>query len=498
MPRFRLISDIVAHKSGALVLPLRRARGKAQWSAAARTVDGALGGTVARVLRRGDFSAKAGEVCVLHAHRFRHERVFLAGMGEGGAEGEDDGFFAAFAAVAKNAEGRTVTVALPSPLSGGLLRRAAWAAAAGGYRFRRGGHFPGAGVFSDVAFVAPKTFAGTMREAAAVAEGGMQTRHLAEQPANVCDPPFLAAAARAAAKKYDGLRAEVLGPAQLRKLKMGALLAVAQGSRKPAQLIVLRYAGKRGDGGRKADVALVGKGVTFDTGGISLKPAAAMDEMKFDMAGAAAVFGTMCAVAKMRLPLNVAAVIPACENMPGGAAVKPGDVVVAMNGASVEVLNTDAEGRLILADALCYAQKRFSPQVLIDAATLTGACVIALGAHFSGMFSGGEALAAELEKAGEESSDRCWRLPLGAKYKKQLKSDYADLANIGGRSAGAVTAACFLSHFVEGGGDGKGGKCEWAHLDVAGTAWTAKKRATARPVPLLANYLRRRAKNKRG
>ncbi|MBE8158959.1 MAG: leucyl aminopeptidase, partial [Betaproteobacteria bacterium] len=247
----------------------------------------------------------------------------------------------------------------------------------------------------------------------------------------------------------------------------------------PPKMIIMEYKGAAG-----APVMLVGKGVTFDSGGISLKPAAAMDEMKFDMGGAAAVFGAMLACARMRLPLHAAAVVPSCENMPGGRALKPGDVIRAMNGKTIEVLNTDAEGRLILADALSYCA-RYKPAAVVDAATLTGACVIALGRCMSGLMSADDGLADELAAAGKAAGDECWRLPLGGKYTEQLKSDYADLANIGGREGGAVTAACFLSNFAEG--------QKWAHLDIAGTAWDAKKRATGRPTALLARFLMGRA-----
>ena len=489
MLKCRHIASIVAESGDALVLLLRRGK-NALLSPAAETADRALGGLISEVIGRGDFGAKAGEVCVLHiaktgkkpAHEFGFPRVILAGLGtsEDGVSGEDDGMTAAFAAAAKHSA--KVIVAPPEDGGDSLLMRAVLAAGGVAYQFKLGGYFPQKPKLADIAFVITAARGKVLPFARAACAGMMQARHLAEQPGNVCDPPFLAAAARAIAKKYN-LRAEVLAPPKLRALKMNALLAVAAGSRKPAHLITLHH---RGSGGRnKKPVALVGKGVTFDSGGISIKPAAAMDEMKFDMGGAASVLGAMCAVAMLRLPQSVVAVVPTCENMPGGNAVKPGDVITAMNGKSIEVLNTDAEGRLILADALTYTQKQFAPEVVIDVATLTGACVIALGHHISGMVSDSDNLAAALAKAGAEIGDECWRLPFCAKYQKQLKSDYADIANIGGRAAGTITAACFLSRFIEGGG-------EWAHLDIAGTAWTTAKRATGRPVPLLINYLRRR------
>jgi leucyl aminopeptidase len=257
---------------------------------------------------------------------------------------------------------------------------------------------------------------------------------------------------------------------------------VTAGAKEPARLIILNYRGAPGD----APVALVGKGVTFDTGGVSLKPAPAMDEMKFDMGGAAGVLGTMAALARLELPINVVAVVPACENMPGGAATRPGDIVRSMSGQTIEILNTDAEGRLILCDAITYA-RRFKPAALIDVATLTGACVIALGHHHTGVMSHSDALAEELVGAGRDAEDRAWRLPLTEEYDRELKSNFADFPNVTGREGGAIIAGCFLSRFTEG--------LDWAHLDVAGTAWRSgrDKGATGRPVPLLVEFLLGRA-----
>jgi leucyl aminopeptidase len=267
---------------------------------------------------------------------------------------------------------------------------------------------------------------------------------------------------------------------------MGSLLSVAQGSSQPAKLITLEYWGRKK---KEKPVVLVGKGVTFDTGGISLKPAAEMDEMKYDMCGAASVLGTIAAIAQMRLPINVVGIIPATENMPGGNATKPGDIVTSMSGQTIEILNTDAEGRLILCDALTYAE-RYEPEVVIDIATLTGACVIALGHVASGLLSNNEELAMELLNASEQAADRAWHLPLWDDYQEQLKSNFADMANIGGRAAGTITAACFLSRFTK--------KYRWAHIDIAGTAWESgkKKGATGRPVPLLTQFLTTRAARK--
>jgi leucyl aminopeptidase len=298
----------------------------------------------------------------------------------------------------------------------------------------------------------------------------------------VCTPGYLAERARELGKTFK-LAVDVLEQQDMEKLGMGSLLSVAKGSRQPPKLIVMRYEGAA----KKAKpVALVGKGITFDTGGISLKPAAEMDEMKFDMCGAASVLGTMHAVAEMKLEANVLGIVPACENMPGGQASKPGDIVKSMSGQTIEILNTDAEGRLILCDALTYAE-RFKPQTVVDIATLTGACVIALGHVASGLFANKDALAQELLAAGDAAWDRAWRLPLWDDYQEQIKSPFADMANIGGRPAGSVTAACFLSRFTK--------DVDWAHLDIAGTAWRSgkEKGATGRPVPLLTHFLLHRA-----
>lgn len=318
--------------------------------------------------------------------------------------------------------------------------------------------------------------------AQALCMGVALAKEWANRPANHATPTLLAQAAQALSA-HDHVRCKVLGPDQARRLGMGAFLAVAQGSAQAPQFIVLEYKHPKAKG---APVVLVGKGITFDTGGISLKPAAEMDEMKFDMAGAASVLGTFEALGRLQAPLHVVGLIPAAENMPGPQAVKPGDVVTSMAGQTIEILNTDAEGRLVLCDALCYAE-RYKPRAVIDVATLTGACVIALGAVRSGLFASDDALAADLMAAGEDSGDLAWRMPLDEAYAEGLKSRFADVANVGGRAAGAVTAAKFLQRFAK--------AYPWAHLDIAGTAWKsgAAKGATGRPVPLLLSYLLQRA-----
>ncbi len=318
-----------------------------------------------------------------------------------------------------------------------------------------------------------------VRTGQALAAGVKLARDLANRPANVCTPTHLAEQARRLSRTYKSVQVKVLGEAQMRRLGMNSLLSVAQGSAQPAKLITLEYAGTRKSA---RPIVLVGKGVTFDTGGISIKPSAAMDEMKYDMCGAATVLGVISAVAELTLPINVVGIVPATENMPGGAATKPGDIFTSMSGQTIEVLNTDAEGRLILCDALSYSE-RFHPAEVIDIATLTGACVVALGSHASGLMSNHPALAKDLLQAGEQSGDRAWQLPLWDEYQKQLDSPFADMANIGGRAAGTITAACFLSRFTK--------KLRWAHLDIAGTAWHSgkEKGASGRPVPLLVQFI---------
>jgi leucyl aminopeptidase len=316
----------------------------------------------------------------------------------------------------------------------------------------------------------------------ALAAGVSLAKDLGNLPPNVCTPTYLAEQAQALGKKYD-FKVKVLEQNELKKLGMGSFLGVTQGSEEPPKFIVMQHLKGKKD---QKPVVLVGKGITFDTGGISLKPGSEMDEMKYDMCGAASVIGTFKTIAEMDLALNVIGLIPTCENMPDGRATKPGDVLTSMSGLTIEVLNTDAEGRLILCDALTYAE-RFEPSAVVDIATLTGACVIALGHHASGLFSNNDDLAKELLQAGEVSLDRAWHMPMWDDYQPLLDSNFADIANIGGRAGGSITAACFLSRFAE--------KYEWAHLDIAGTAWKSgkEKGGTGRPVPLLTEFLVARA-----
>jgi len=322
-----------------------------------------------------------------------------------------------------------------------------------------------------------------IQHALAVAKGVHACRDVANMPPNICTPRYLADQAQQLADQHEKLTLRTVEPAEMAELGMNAYLAVGRGSEHEPVLSLLEY---QGGNPEQPPIVLVGKGLTFDSGGISIKPAAAMDEMKYDMGGAASVYGVMHAIAELQLPINVVGAIAGCENMPDGKAYRPGDVLTTMSGQTVEVLNTDAEGRLVLCDTLTYVE-RYNPELVVDVATLTGACVIALGAHATGLLSSHNPLAHELINASEQSGDRAWRLPLWDEYQDQLESPFADMSNLGGREAGTITAACFLSRFTK--------KYNWAHLDIAGTAWRGgkKKGATGRPVPMLTQFLINRA-----
>jgi leucyl aminopeptidase len=329
----------------------------------------------------------------------------------------------------------------------------------------------------SLSFCSQSSDAVEINKGLAIANGMALARELGDLPPNICTPSYLAQTAQTLAKTYN-LQCEILDEDGMQSLGMNSLLSVGKGSSEPSKLISLSYQ----NAGDDQPIVLVGKGVTFDSGGISLKAGAGMDEMKYDMCGAASVLGTMRAVAEMQLAVNLTVVVPTVENMPAHNASKPGDVVKSMSGQTIEILNTDAEGRLILCDALTYCEK-FNPSVVIDVATLTGAVIVALGKHHSGVMSNDQALANDLKEAGNTALDTVWQLPLDDEYDELLKSNFADMANIGGREAGTVTAACFLSRFTK--------DYRWAHLDIAGTAWDSgsKKGATGRPVPLLTQYI---------
>ncbi|MFT3717183.1 leucyl aminopeptidase [Pseudorhodoferax sp.] len=438
----------------------------------------ALSGWIAQARKAGDFEPKPGKTLALYRPQgVAATRVVLAGSGDGAARQVRQ---AVLAGMGTLRQARRLVLACAGPWAESALRAALCAVADATYAYTATKSRPEprklAQVVVAVADVAAARAA--FDQAVALVAGVEFAKEWGNRPGNHATPALIAGAAKSLAR-HGGIQCEVLGPREVAKLGMGAFMAVAQGSQEPLRFIVLRYnGGARGT----APTVLVGKGISFDTGGISIKPAAEMDEMKFDMCGAASVLGVFRALAELRPAVNVVGLIASCENMPDGHAIKPGDVVTSMSGQTIEILNTDAEGRLILCDALTYAE-RFKPAAVIDIATLTGACVVALGGVRSGLFANDDALAAALQAAGEEALDPCWRLPLDDDYADGLKTHFADVANVAGRAAGAVTAAKFLQRFA--------GQQPWAHLDIAGTAWKsgAAKGATGRPVGLLLHYL---------
>ncbi len=466
-------------------------------SPAAQRVDAAANGAIARLVASGDLSGKLGSTHTLFGLAGVHAaRVLVVGLGEAAkfdaaryAKACGDAVRALRALPVDNAALYLSELEVLGKDSAWKLRAAILAADAQAYQYaatfkpRDKAKTP---ELATLALAAPKALDDSaLTQAAAIARGVRFARELGNLPPNICTPAYLGEQARKLAAEHPGVHCEVLEEADLRRLGMGALLGVAQGSANAPRLIALEWQGGSAD---DKPYALVGKGVTFDSGGISIKPSAGMEEMKFDMCGAAGVLGAFLAAVELKLPLNLVCVVPAVENMPGSNAQRPSDVVTTMSGLTVEVLNTDAEGRLILCDALTYVQK-YQPQVIIDVATLTGACVVALGKHASGLMTQDDTLADELLAAGNATLDRAWRLPLWEDYHSQLETGYADLANLGGKYAGAITAGCFLSRFTEG--------FRWAHLDIAGSAWDEGRKgsATGRPVPLLVQYLLDRAGN---
>ncbi|MEJ8823333.1 leucyl aminopeptidase [Variovorax humicola] len=439
---------------------------------------------LAQARETDDLPAKAGKLLQLYRPAgVAASRVVLVSVGDGSPASVRTAVSAGVQAV-KPGNPKRVVIVFAQSVDASALRQAMFAAADATYVYTTTKPKAEARTVRQLVLGVPEaaTLDAAFRESSATVAGIEFAKEWGNRPANHCTPTLLAEAANALTE-LPRIRCEVLGPKEVAKLGMDSFAAVAQGSAEPLRFIVLRY---QGAGKDDAPVVLVGKGITFDTGGVSLKPAAEMDEMKFDMCGAASVLGVFRALAECKPAINVVGLIPSCENMNDGAALKPGDVVTSMSGQTIEVLNTDAEGRLILCDALSYA-KRFEPAVVIDIATLTGACVVALGGVRSGLFSTDDTLAAALETAGEQSQDRCWRLPLDEDYAEGLKSNFADVANIAGRAGGAITAAKFLQRFA--------GDFPWAHLDIAGTAWKsgAAKGSTGRPVGLLMAYLMNRA-----
>ena len=459
----------------------------------AKALDKASGGLLSDVTRNRDIRGEAGETLLLtHTGKLPCKRILLVGLGKSGKleqRGYRKAIRAAYSALGKAGHADLSNFLGLEPVSDADAYRKARIAVElwheTSYRFTAMKSAPPAkpsrlkSVGLACATADRRQTLLAVKHATAIAGGVALVRDLGNLPPNICTPDYLVKRAQAIAKTSKKMRLTALRAADLRKLRMGALLAVTQGSALPPRLIVLQY---RGATAKSQPVVLVGKGITFDSGGISIKPGAAMDEMKYDMCGAATVLGVLKAAAELELPVNLVGIVPTCENMPSGTATRPGDIVRTMSGQTVEILNTDAEGRLILCDALTYAQ-RFKPAAMIDIATLTGACLIALGRVRSGLLSNSDELADALLGAGQTAGDRAWRLPLDEEYGELLKSPFADMANIGGRDAGTITAASFLSRFV--------GKTSWAHLDIAGTAWVqgSNKGGTGRPVPLLMEYL---------
>jgi leucyl aminopeptidase len=461
---------------------------KHKLSGPAEAADAASDGAVTALLGKGELDGGKGWLMAYDIPGIAAERVLLLGLGKR-KECNRAAFIKALGtAFGRLAEARVAKalLALPKEADDYLgVRAAALKAAQSAYRYERTKapkkDAPVLLAELDIWVDKPARAAAerAVAHAAGIAEGVALARELGNLPGNLCTPTYLAERALALADEHTALSTEILDEDAMRELGMGSLLSVSRGSREPAKLIKMTYQG--GDDAAKP-IVLVGKGLTFDAGGISIKPAADMDEMKYDMAGGASVFGAVLAAVRMQLPVNLIGVVPASENLPDGAANKPGDVVTSMSGQTIEILNTDAEGRLILCDALTYVE-RFEPALVLDMATLTGACIVALGKHPSGLFTPDDKLAKELADAGDAADDRVWRLPLWEDYQQQLDSNFADMANIGGRDAGAVTAACFLSRFTK--------AYRWAHLDIAGTAWVSgkEKGSTGRPVPLLAEVL---------
>ncbi|HJV60146.1 MAG TPA: leucyl aminopeptidase [Albitalea sp.] len=449
------------------------------------TLDAAVAALIKDALALGDLQFKAGRTWFAHRPAgLKAARLIVAVAGAPTVKAFKNAVAAGLAQL-KGLGVKHVAVALGNDgeVTAEHAEAAATAAADATYVYRdTKPSAPAAPALSKLTLVCGKAQAREVQRGlargAAVAAGVEFAKSLANRPGNHCTPSYLGEQAKKLGKEH-GLKVEVMDRKQIEKIGMGSFLAVSQGSAEPPRFIVARY-----DGGAKTQppVVLVGKGITFDTGGISIKPSAEMDEMKFDMGGAASVLGTLRAIAEIKPKLNLVVIVPTCENMPSGTAIKPGDVVTSLSGQTIEILNTDAEGRLILCDALTYAE-RFKPAVVVDVATLTGACVIALGHHNSGLFTADDALAEELLSAGRSALDPAWRMPLDEEYDEALKSNFADMANVGPRAGGSITAAMFLRRFT--------GKYRWAHVDIAGTAWKsgAAKGATGRPVPLLTHFV---------
>ncbi len=478
------ITEPEALRSQCIVAPIF-SNGKL--SKAAKRLDKACGGVIHSLIQRGDINGKLAETLMLPSPTgIKAERILLVGCDSGTKLSESDFIKLANTTLKQLSKVKDACLLIDELSVNGrdstwMIKQLAICGGSGNYRYSKtlSKPKPASALTRITASVTPSKATKTAAaQGKAIAQGINVARELGNLPGNICTPSYLANQAKAMGRKHANLSVSVLDEKKMRELGMGSLLSVSAGSDQPAKLIVMEY---KGSTKNQKPHALVGKGITFDSGGISLKPGASMDEMKYDMCGAASVFGAMTTITELKLPINVVAIVAASENMPNGSATKPGDVVTSMSGQTIEVLNTDAEGRLVLCDALSYAEK-FKPQSVIDVATLTGACVVALGKHATGLYSNQDDFAQELLEAGTRANDRAWHMPLWDEYQQQLDSNFADIANIGGPAAGSVTAACFLSRFTK--------KMRWAHLDIAGTAWVsgANKGATGRPVGLLAQY----------
>lgn len=488
----RKTTDFTNQKTDALVLPVFSDLGLDPRLSA---ISDALGGGIKHVLSLEDFSGKAGSSVWLPGHG-QVQRVLLVGYGESEktSAAQERKYCNTLAKALTASKARNALIDLSAVPhadddANKLPETLGQALAQAMYRYTETLSSKDSGPALRKVTVAPcdRLGSGKVRRALETGDiiGGASnfTRELVNLPGNICTPTYLAQQARKLGRRYAKLKVTVLDEKKMRELGMGSLLSVGHGSDQPSQLIIMEYKGGKA---KDRPYSLVGKGITFDTGGISLKPGPKMDEMKFDMGGAGSVFGAIQAVAELDLNINLVCVVAAAENMPSGRATKPGDVVKSLSGKTIEILNTDAEGRLVLCDALTYVQQRYKPREIVDIATLTGAIIVSLGNCASGIFSNNDELAAALTNAGERSQDRGWRLPIWDDYQKQLDSNFADVANIGGPGAGSITAACFLARFIE--------DTPWAHLDVAGTAFqSSPKGATGRPVPMLVEYLRGRA-----
>jgi leucyl aminopeptidase len=469
-----------------------------QFGQGATDVDAASKGYLSKLVKQGDISGKPGSVMMLPSVAgVRAKRVLVVGLGKLSKFGVSQ-FRSAINAAAnhindKRAKDVVSYLSLESVADTDAYYLARYTIETIGsalYQFTKtkSGRHPRKTALNRIGIAAGSRSDANKAERGAehgqaIVDGISLAKDLGNLPPNICTPAYLARTAQKIARLGKNVSARILGEGEIKRLGMHSFLSVTAGTDLPAKLILMQYKGA----GRDKPIVLVGKGITFDAGGISLKPGPSMDEMKFDMCGAASVIATMLVVAKLRLPINLNVVVPACENLPSGTATRPGDIITSMSGKTIEVLNTDAEGRLILCDALTYC-RRFKPEVIIDVATLTGACVIALGHHRTAVMSGSDELAKEITAAGISADDRGWHMPMAEEYERQLRSNFADFANVGGRDGGAVTAACFLSKFTEG--------MNWAHLDIAGTAWQSGggKGSTGRPVPMLAEFILRRAR----